>query len=27
MIDDIDETLASLGVPAGQIHRERFAFL
>jgi predicted ferric reductase len=27
MIEGVDESLASLGVPAEQIHRERFAFL
>jgi ferredoxin-NADP reductase len=27
MIEGVDESLAALGVPAEQIHRERFAFL
>ncbi len=27
MIEGVDESLATLGVPAAQIHRERFAFL
>ena len=27
MIEGVDESLAALGVPADQIHRERFAFL